>query len=261
MTAVSARLRIRLLAALLACGGCVVAAGCGEPKTVPGQIVGGHSAGQAVGAALDAAQEKSGDQALASSADGDSTSSAADASIPSEVAKAGSEATDDRRTDAVVLPKETRGAPVVTETQLSKDRTFAVEGPGNAVRIAYDDVDLLKILKMDPVTPDCVDKMPSWLKGLNGKRVRIRGFMKPGLLMTGIPQFMLVRDTGLCCFGPKGKVYDMMAVTLKEGTTTDYIELRPFDVVGNFRIELLQDEDEGVIFGLYYIDDAEIIRK
>jgi hypothetical protein len=138
-------------------------------------------------------------------------------------------------------------------------RTFRPEGPEDALRISFDDLDLLKILKMDPVTNDCVGKMPSWLRDLNGKTVRIRGFMKPGLVITGIPQFMLVRDTGLCCFGPKGKIYDMIATTLKPPTTTDYIELRPFDVVGRFRIELL--EEDGIIFGLYYLDDAKIIQR
>lgn len=142
-----------------------------------------------------------------------------------------------------------------------RDRKFAVEGPAGALRVGFDDLDLLKILRMDPVTPDCKDKMPAWLQGLSGKPVRIRGYMKPGLLVTGIPQFLLVRDTGLCCFGPKGKIYDMIAVTLKPGTTTDYIELRPFDVVGTFRIEVVTLEDDGTIFGLYYIDDAQIVRK
>jgi hypothetical protein len=151
--------------------------------------------------------------------------------------------------------------PAVAAKPVSGDRVFSEEGPDGALRIGYDDLDLLKILKMDPVTPDCVEKMPGWLLGLKGKTVRIRGFMKPGLLLSGIPQFMLVRDTGLCCFGPKGKIYDMIAVTLKPGTTTDYIELRPFDVVGTFRIELLQLEEDGTIFGLYYIDDAVILQK
>jgi hypothetical protein len=143
----------------------------------------------------------------------------------------------------------------------ASDRTFAVEGPGGALRVSFDDLDLLKVLKMDPVTNDCVAKMPAWLSGLNGKPVRIRGYMKPGLLSTDIPEFNLVRDTGLCCFGPKGKIYDLIHVTLKAGTKTDYIELRPFDVAGTFRIEVLELEDDGTIFGLYFIDDAQIFQK
>jgi hypothetical protein len=142
----------------------------------------------------------------------------------------------------------------------ARPRTFAVEGPDHALRVNFDDLDLLKVLNMDPVTPDCVEQMPAWLKDLSGKKVRIRGFMKPGPLEENIPQFVLVRDQGLCCFGPKGKIYHLISTTLKKGTTTDYIELRPFDVLGTFRIGLLQ-LDDGTIFQLYYLDDAAIIQK
>lgn len=178
----------------------------------------------------------------------------ADTTRPDEIARL---AADDAGSSA--MPSDQKR--VKSEPGDSLERKFAVEGPAGALRVGFDDLDLLKILRMDPVTPDCKDKMPAWLQGLSGKPVRIRGFMKPGLLVTGIPQFLLVRDTGLCCFGPKGKIYDMIAVTLKPGTTTDYIELRPFDVVGTFRIEVVTLEDDGTIFGLYYIDDAQIVRK
>ncbi len=118
----------------------------------------------------------------------------------------------------------------------------------------------MKLINMDTVTSDCIEMMPAWLRDLNGKHVRIRGYMKPSGLAEGIPEFVFVRSTDLCCFGPKGKVYHLIAVKLKAGTTTDYIELKPFDVVGNFRIEKIE-LDDGLIFLLYHIDDAAIIRK
>lgn len=146
------------------------------------------------------------------------------------------------------------------QPDIARPREFAVEGPEGALRVTFDDLDLMKLLNMDPVTPDCVDRMPHWLKGLSGKTVRLRGFMKPSGVTEGIPQFVFVRSTDLCCFGPKGKVYHLIAVTLKPGMTTDYIELKPFDVVGRFRIEKIE-LDDGLIFLLYHIDDATIIRN
>lgn len=139
-------------------------------------------------------------------------------------------------------------------------RTFAVEGPDGALRINFGDLDLQKLLNMNTIGPDCVEKMPPWLKGLVGKRVRIRGFMKPGNLTEGIPQFVFVRSTDLCCFEPKGRVDHLVATTLKPGVTTDYIAFKPFDVVGTFRIDLIQ-LDDGLIILLYHIDDAVIIRN
>ncbi|MBS0264014.1 MAG: hypothetical protein JSS02_18910 [Planctomycetes bacterium] len=149
--------------------------------------------------------------------------------------------------------------PVSPENPLPA-RHFVVEGPGDALRIGFDDLDLLKIINMEPVTSDCVEKMPPWLRALDGKHVRIRGYMKPSGVDSEIPEFVFVRSTDLCCFGPKGKVYHLIAVKLKPKTTTDYIELKPFDVVGKFRIEKVE-LDDGLIFLLYHIDDAAIIRK
>ena len=108
-------------------------------------------------------------------------------------------------------------------------------------------------------TADAAEKMPQWLKDLNGKQVILRGYMKPTFSAEGLTRFIFVRDTSLCCFGPVTRIYDMVQVELQEGTTTDYIELRPFDVVGTFRIEMLTLDD--MIAGLYFFEDARIIRR
>jgi hypothetical protein len=152
-------------------------------------------------------------------------------------------------------------APSASDTLVdpSKPRNFVAEGPEGALRITFDDLDLFKLLNMEPVTSDCVERMPEWLRGLDGKRIRVRGFMKPSSLSEGLPQFLLVRSTDMCCFGPKGKVYHMIAVILKRPTTTDYIELKPFDVVGTFHIEKIELEP-GTVFLLYHLEDAAIIR-
>ena len=84
--------------------------------------------------------------------------------------------------------------------------------------------------------------------------------MYPTFQETGLKGFVLARDNQICCFGRNPKIYDLIAVNMKSGTTTDYIQNRPFDVVGTFRIGLDAVED-GTIFGLYYIDEAAVIEK
>lgn len=134
-------------------------------------------------------------------------------------------------------------------------KTFPVEGPEGAVRVSFDDVDLLKVLNMDPVVPEAPKLMPDWLKALDGKRVRIRGFMIPPFSETNVRAFTLARDTELCCFGRNPLPYDLIDVFLRKGAETDYIDLRPFDVVGTFHIG---DEIEPGY--LYSIDDAIVIQ-
>lgn len=142
---------------------------------------------------------------------------------------------------------------------LVPERSFSVEGPDDAIRISYDDFDLLKVLNMEPVPVDAVDHFPEWLKDLDGKRVRVRGFMYPTFQETDIPGFVLARDNQICCFGRNPKIYDLVEVTLAPGVTTDYIQGRPFDVVGQFHIRPEADGDE--LWQLYQMTDAIVIDK
>lgn len=141
---------------------------------------------------------------------------------------------------------------------LIPQKTFREEGPNGALRVSYDDIDLLKVLNMEPVTPEAPKMMPDWMKELDGKQVRIRGFMSPSFMQTGITQFLLGRDNKACCFPGKAKVYDLFPVKLSDGVTTDFISNRPFDVVGTFHIKpwVL----DGKLVQIYTIVDARIVR-
>lgn len=138
-------------------------------------------------------------------------------------------------------------------------RDFKSEGPQGALRVSYDDLDLLKILNMEPVPDNAVTYFPPWLKHLEGQRIRLRGFMYPTFEATGIEQFVLARDNQICCFGRNPKVYDLVTVQLRAGVTTDYILNRPFDVVGTFHIDLVAEG--GKQLGLYWLEDGVVINK
>ena len=228
----------------LTCAVCLVAIGCGDTLVNSGAAHPGKSRDRA-------------SPAVSSSADPSESSSSPP--IENVASTAGTQPAGDGPDAKTADPAVPTAANPATEDP-ARPRTFVAEGPNDALRIGFDDLDLMKLINMEPVTSDCVEKMPGWLRDLNGKQVRIRGYMKPSGLAEGIPEFVFVRSTDLCCFGPKGKVYHLIAVKLKAGTTTDYIELKPFDVAGKFRIEKIE-LDDGLIFLLYHIDDATIIRK
>ena len=159
-------------------------------------------------------------------------------------------------TDAKVAagtPADPKSQPIKL---LIPHRQFRQEG--NALRASFDDIDLLKSLNMAPVPVNAADYFPDWLKSLNGTHVRIRGYMRPGFEAEDITEFLFVRDNGECCYGPIPKIYDMIAVELTDGESTDLIEGTPFDVEGTFRIEPHADEVE--LYGLFFIDDGVIIE-
>lgn len=136
-------------------------------------------------------------------------------------------------------------------------RSFRKED--GALRVSYDDLDLLKILNMQPVPPDAVSYFPEWLTNLDGQRVRIRGFMMPPFRNTEITGFVMARDNQICCMGKNPKIYDLITVQMRKGVTTDYILNRPFDVVGTFHIDPFVEDGEW--FDLYAITDAVVIDK
>ena len=73
--------------------------------------------------------------------------------------------------------------------------------------------------------------VPEDVRQLDGQRVFIKGFMRPGTTVTreGTPvrrhagRFLLVRDNNECCFGDQSKVkyYDQVLVTMAGSKTAD----------------------------------------
>lgn len=143
---------------------------------------------------------------------------------------------------------------------LIPEKSFRTDNSSKALRVSYDDLDLLKVINMEPVTIDAVDVMPAWLKRLSGQRIKIRGFMFPTFEAEGLERFVLARDNQICCFGRDPKVYDLVEVSMKAGKTTNYIPAtRSFDVVGRLKIQMV--ESDGKPFGLYFLEDAEVIDR
>ena len=141
---------------------------------------------------------------------------------------------------------------------LIPSKRFLKERGTEAMRVTYDDIDLLKILNMEPVPPDAPTYFPDWLAALDGSVVRIRGYMYPTFLATGLTEFAMARDNGICCFVRQPKIYDIISVSLDEGETTDYIANRPFDVEGVFRID--PESDDTSLTRLYRIERARVLQ-
>ena len=129
-----------------------------------------------------------------------------------------------------------------------------------AIRLSFDDLDLLKVLGVDkPIPLDIAASYPDWLADLDGRRVRLRGFMFPPYEPDGITQFALARDNEICCFGRDPLAYDILPVLLADGVTTEYIQARPFDVIGTFHHDTFpSDVRENDLMQLYKITDATI---
>jgi hypothetical protein len=100
------------------------------------------------------------------------------------------------------------------------------------------------------------DYQPSLLtpsiEALNGRTVRLRGYILPSFQQSGITQFVLVRDNMQCCFGPGAALYDCVVVEMKPGKSTDFT-VRPVAVEGTFELRDFRGPD-GKYLAIYHLD-------
>lgn len=185
--------------------------------------------------------------------------SAGSKATPAEVVPISATGTASVETESAKSPDEKPSSPTEVATTPTTDeaRTFKVEGPEEAIRVSFDDFDLLKVMNLDPVPADAPERLPKWLKALDGKRIRVRGFMFPPFQATDIRGFVLARDNQICCFGRTPKEYDLVDTFLRKGVSTNYIQNRPFDVVGVFRIKTEIEK----YTAMYELEDAIVIEK
>ena len=95
------------------------------------------------------------------------------------------------------------------------------------------------------------------VKKLDGKPIRIRGYILPSFQQTGIKQFVLVRDNMECCFGPGALLHDCILVEMLAPATDDVHR-----AAGQRRRHVLdprsQRPDDGKHLAIYHLDGKEV---
>jgi hypothetical protein len=94
------------------------------------------------------------------------------------------------------------------------------------------------------------------INALDGRQIRIRGFILPTAQKRGIKQFVLVRDNQECCFGPGAALFDCILVEMRGGATAEYT-IRPVAVSGEFGIQEIVGPD-GRHLAIYHIDGESV---
>lgn len=87
------------------------------------------------------------------------------------------------------------------------------------------------------------------INDLVGKKIRIRGYIRPSFQQDGIRQFILVRDNQECCFGPGAALFDCVLVKMEKGKSTSFT-VRPVAVEGTFTVKEFEGPD-GKLWAIY----------
>ncbi len=129
--------------------------------------------------------------------------------------------------------------------------TIATEVPEGYDRISY------RMLNDDANT-----KLPYSEKaeGLDGKKVFLKGWIRPGNRKTGLKDFILVGDFGSCCFGGSPKITDVVAISIKGDERVSYgWNLRR--ISGTFRLNRQSAATaEKDVPRVFYQIDADIVK-
>ena len=110
---------------------------------------------------------------------------------------------------------------------------------------------------IQPGDPFHREMLPESIEGMDGQRIRIRGYILPTPQKRGIQQFVLVRDNQECCFGPGAALYDCILVVMQPGTSAEF-SIRPVAVEGRFGISEVRGPD-GTHLAIYRLD-ADSVR-
>lgn len=118
--------------------------------------------------------------------------------------------------------------------------------------ISFDDIKF-EMKKTDPFKRSMLtDK----IEALDGKSIRIRGYILPSFQQKGITQFVLVRDNMECCFGPGAALYDCILVEMAPGKSTSFT-VRPVSVEGTFSVRPFKGPD-GKHLAIYHMQGFEV---
>ena len=104
---------------------------------------------------------------------------------------------------------------------------YATEVPEGYERISFYQ------LRPNKLRPDL--KYAEVAEEWDGKKVFLKGYVRPGTKKTDLKDFILVGDFGSCCFGGNPKITDIVAINIETDQTVDY-SLRVRKVTGEFRL-------------------------
>lgn len=125
--------------------------------------------------------------------------------------------------------------------------TYATEVPEGYERISFNWL-AKEDLKLNAGEPQIAPAVAE----LDNKPIFIKGYMYPTRQETGLSEFVLVKDTGQCCFGGNPKITDMIVVKFKDGKTVNHKPQTLVAVAGTFHAESVVQSGE--LTAVYSID-------
>jgi hypothetical protein len=142
---------------------------------------------------------------------------------------------------------------VTTPVKASVARGATGRADSGTLEISFEDIDL-------PMQEDMVFRpfmLTDRAKELDGKRVRISGYMLPDSKTKGIKQFVLLKNTE-CKFGPGGQADHLVNVLMVDGNDAKFRE-DPVSVEGTLTVKPFTGPD-GNTWSIYDLACDNVTR-
>ena len=110
----------------------------------------------------------------------------------------------------------------------------------------YERVNFNELAKHEPKFAEGKIAIAEEVAALDGKPIYIKGYMYPTRQLTDISEFLLVKDTGQCCFGGSPKPSDMIVVKFRDGMTVNHREQQLVGIGGIFHAGSLVQSGQNV---------------
>ncbi len=95
---------------------------------------------------------------------------------------------------------------------------------------------------------------------LDGKKVFIKGYVRPGSKRKNLTEFIMVGNFGDCCFGGQEKITEVVAVRINTGDTVDY-SLRLRKIAGVFHLNRKSaNTSDNEVPQVFYQIEADYVR-
>ncbi len=95
---------------------------------------------------------------------------------------------------------------------------------------------------------------------LDGKKVFLKGYVRPGTRRQNLKEFILVGDFGSCCFGGSPKITDVVGISLPGNDRVNY-SLRVRKIAGVFRLnQQSAPTSEKDVPRVFYQINADMIK-
>lgn len=182
-----------------------------------------------------------------SQSESSSSSSESDASKTTQPASSGSDSatSESEKSDAKKLPGDKR---------VAEDRSSRASARAKG-ELTFDDLKF----EMEKGGKFERSMLTKDIETLHKRDIKIRGYILPAstFKLSGITEFVLVRDNQECCFGPGAALYDCIIINMAKGKTAEF-STRPVTVRGKFELKEFKYPDSDQHYAIYFITATEV---